>query len=606
MAVLLPQGRQQFFDAAGAPLVGGKVYTYEAGTSTPKATYTDAAGTVPNTNPVILNSRGEATIFWDGAYKVVLRDASDVTIWTQDNVTTDDNAAPADALRADLADPATGKGVALVRGAPRVVSSIASLRALPKTGAAYALVLGYYTSGDEGGGLYWYDAADTTSADNGGTVIVASDDARWKRSDTGDIIKARAFGAKAGVDCTTAIQAAIDACPAGGVVALPPSDCTITGRLTINKSITLQGDTQYQTAIIAVGCSALLIDRASNVQLRNLEIAASVRHTTTPNAYVGIEVTGSTGTRPSNHIYRDVLIDGFSVGYKSAWLWSSAFDNFRTNACAIGMQAKNLSVNNVVHGCSFIGAAGLAGSRGIQLDGNVDPSEGWMISDTLFDDFEIGIEGIAVTHVLIDNCIIDHNRANGVLIGSAGVNFGGNWTVRGCYIAMQGAGGDAAIGSTNAAASSQNRGNVIAENQILVYAGSACLRGIYMSGSQAVRNVIQGNTVKGFSTFDIHANTGPDVIIGNICQSAIALNIAAVGQSVLANNIGTIAFNEFQQYMPIGQNKMTWSYAIPTTGTWTQGDICWKSNVAAGGSPGWICTASGTPGTWKAMAAVGA
>lgn len=88
MAVLLPQGRQQFFDAAGAPLAGGKVHTYAAGTSTPQATYTDAAGAVANANPVVLNARGEAIIFWaaDAAYKVVVTDADGATIWTQDDV----------------------------------------------------------------------------------------------------------------------------------------------------------------------------------------------------------------------------------------------------------------------------------------------------------------------------------------------------------------------------------------------------------------------------------------------------------------------------------------------------------------------------------------
>lgn len=44
----------------------------------------------------------------------------------------------------------------------------------------------------------------------------------------------------------------------------------------------------------------------------------------------------------------------------------------------------------------------------------------------------------------------------------------------------------------------------------------------------------------------------------------------------------------------------------PTVGTWRQGDRVWKISVAAGGSPGWICTTSGTPGTWKAMANVAA
>lgn len=84
MATLLPEGKQNFNKSDGTPLAGGKLYTYAAGTSTPKATYSDAGGTTPNANPVILDARGEATIFWDGAYKAILKDALDNTIWTVD------------------------------------------------------------------------------------------------------------------------------------------------------------------------------------------------------------------------------------------------------------------------------------------------------------------------------------------------------------------------------------------------------------------------------------------------------------------------------------------------------------------------------------------
>lgn len=90
MATLLPEGKQSFSDGAGNPLVGGKLYTYDAGTSTPRTTYQDAAATVPNTNPVVLNARGEATVFWSGAYKVILKDAADVTIWSVDNIVSAD------------------------------------------------------------------------------------------------------------------------------------------------------------------------------------------------------------------------------------------------------------------------------------------------------------------------------------------------------------------------------------------------------------------------------------------------------------------------------------------------------------------------------------
>jgi len=85
---LSPSPKQQYFDAAGVPLVGGKLYTYAAGTSTPIATYTDASGTVSNTNPVILDSRGEANVWLAPAtaYKFVLKDSADATVWTVDNI----------------------------------------------------------------------------------------------------------------------------------------------------------------------------------------------------------------------------------------------------------------------------------------------------------------------------------------------------------------------------------------------------------------------------------------------------------------------------------------------------------------------------------------
>lgn len=55
-----------------------------------------------------------------------------------------------------------------------------------------------------------------------------------------------------------------------------------------------------------------------------------------------------------------------------------------------------------------------------------------------------------------------------------------------------------------------------------------------------------------------------------------------------------------------GVNKMCWGAASPASGTWVQGDICWKTTVAAAGSMGWMCTTGGTPGTWKAMPNVAA
>lgn len=41
--------------------------------------------------------------------------------------------------------------------------------------------------------------------------------------------------------------------------------------------------------------------------------------------------------------------------------------------------------------------------------------------------------------------------------------------------------------------------------------------------------------------------------------------------------------------------------AAPTTGYWRAGDRIWQSAPAASAPMGWICTATGSPGTWRAM-----
>lgn len=89
MALGPPPPKFQAFDANGDPLVGGKVYTYVSGTSTPLATYTNSGGGTPNANPVILDSRGEANIWLDptATYRFTLATSADATIWTVDGIT---------------------------------------------------------------------------------------------------------------------------------------------------------------------------------------------------------------------------------------------------------------------------------------------------------------------------------------------------------------------------------------------------------------------------------------------------------------------------------------------------------------------------------------
>ena len=77
-------------DNNGLPLSGGMVYWYLAGTTTPTIVYAESSGSVANTNPVLLNTRGEpVNPIWlqtGQTYKAVLNDSLGNLIRTIDNI----------------------------------------------------------------------------------------------------------------------------------------------------------------------------------------------------------------------------------------------------------------------------------------------------------------------------------------------------------------------------------------------------------------------------------------------------------------------------------------------------------------------------------------
>ncbi|MBR8161966.1 hypothetical protein KDW98_12415 [Burkholderia vietnamiensis] len=83
MASILPNGKTQFVDQNGKPLVGGSVAFYAPGTTMKQDTWRDQAQTLVNTNPVVLDSRGQATIWGTGSYRQVVTDKFGVVIWDQ-------------------------------------------------------------------------------------------------------------------------------------------------------------------------------------------------------------------------------------------------------------------------------------------------------------------------------------------------------------------------------------------------------------------------------------------------------------------------------------------------------------------------------------------
>ena len=100
--ILSPNPVLQFTDDNGNLLVGGLLFSFAAGTTTPQAAFTDSTGTTALPNPIVLNARGEVAPSATGtscglwldptlAYKIVLSPANDTSpptnpFWTVDNI----------------------------------------------------------------------------------------------------------------------------------------------------------------------------------------------------------------------------------------------------------------------------------------------------------------------------------------------------------------------------------------------------------------------------------------------------------------------------------------------------------------------------------------
>lgn len=159
---LSPLLKPRFFvNATNKPLVGGKLYTYLAETTTPATTYLNDTGT-PNTNPIILDANGECNLYLDDdvSYRLILKDANDVTYFDKDRVSS-------------------------IGGGDYKVLTFNTIDDLYlKIGSEkepVAQTSGYYVAGDGGGNSFYWDSS-SSAVDNGCTVIkptLVSGAGRW-------------------------------------------------------------------------------------------------------------------------------------------------------------------------------------------------------------------------------------------------------------------------------------------------------------------------------------------------------------------------------------------------------------------------------------------
>ena len=171
-AFLMPPIRAKFFNSDGTPLAFGKVYTAMPGTMAgpgqgfPKVSYTSSDATAAHSNPIYLDSNGEASIWLDGFYSIDVEDATGAVVYTADNVSA-----------GSISSGGGTGGVAPVSGMV-VIPTLADLIAYNVGDGQVSLIYmsGRLIAGDGGQGFFWWSSSDFSvqvSADTLQGVYVA-------------------------------------------------------------------------------------------------------------------------------------------------------------------------------------------------------------------------------------------------------------------------------------------------------------------------------------------------------------------------------------------------------------------------------------------------
>lgn len=485
-------------------------------------------------------------------------------------------------------------------------------------------------------GFFYRDDADTTSADNGGTIIVAGNGKRWKRLFDGPS-NIRWFGAKGdwngttGTDDTLAIQSAINS-EEWNIV--PNGSYKLTSKLTVDGS-----GKRLTSESMGSSWSGGEVNRPSFIQTFNgdmVELTGGRHHVEgiqfkSDGIYTGAAVV--IRALQNNIIdcafYRNgggaIKIIGLSYGTyieKNTFDGCGSLGNYDITVDAITGPSVT-DYNTITHieynifENSYVGAVSVKDTDPFYIFKNyIEPynslttspmirvlnstsgnSKGWIKENYIGS--LTGNNGFAI-HATGSHIVIDNNDCNyfpsGIYLSSLIGSVSGN-----CIEGFSSAG----IQISTAAAGVNN--NIAVSGNILQTRPAGATHGILLGGSINNTNV-SGNVVNGKCDYYIRLLACYNSLIAsNTIAPFYGQAVFGIGVFEDTTNTGN---NQVKANLISAEtefNRSSFSYDIikrsaqPTAGTWKLGDVVFPSVPVAGGPAGWECIAAGTPGTWREL-----
>lgn len=407
-----------------------------------------------------------------------------------------------------------------------------------------------------------------------------------------DHVSVRDFGATGNgtTDDTAAIQAAVDSITYGAIY-FPPGEYKITSEIDITKAngIRIYGAGKQITYIVLYTANQNGFNIGQDVSVIIEDLTITAGSGVTKNAGAGIAVNGASaatynsGSRFSNLIV-SLQYNGIVFGDAGAFWVENCYilSNINTGVVVRNSVDGDIGDGLICH-CQFNSAAatgpGIAYSSGGGLR---------VISNKFWDH---GTGGLVLD-------LLDDGDTGGLFA------LGNSFDSQGGYgILLQ-----------NTAAAHTFISVTIVGNQF-----TACTSAdIAQSGDAWLTylSIVGNNFIRSNDSDSIEINGADHVTIsGNVFagQGGTSNAITIGGDTANLNIPPTNAFYNFATNVTNASEtsafvtlKITSGTAAPIAGAWLRGDICWNTEPAASGVPGWVCTTAGTPGTWKAMAALAA